>query len=645
MNSTLSIDSNPQSAANTATSSTSHQRKRAACDRCRGQKLRCNIEDQNGKCIRCTAAGTTCNFSPSMRTGRPPIPSSNTSPPDRRGKQKPGQGVPRTKLSNAGRNGLGGCCKQNNYHHGSGRGARPHSHRMSLDDRDEDMDTGHETSSADELAIGAFNPPSMHDPLPIPDYPECAVADIARDDAAAPTVFDGEDLFIPEKFGSDFNWSIFQPPTIPKDTQIAATSSPSGRDRWALHADWGQNERLPNELQMSEPPRSADDPTASVDPASRDFDSHVGTAGGISHLDEEPTASSMGDLDESGCGWLSSEDTRSMPSGHEAQHQRMQQISELTMSLYSLITTDDQRERPHSATNTTSSSLANSLQDQFVGSVLKYSTAFLKILKSFHPSTSSSLSTRPLTQFSVLGSSDSDVSASDSASIFSDFARTSSAHKMRSPPDGGLRRPRSIASRSDFSNDNDSPSTPVPADVPTVFQLLICYIRIIHLHSILYARILDHLLASLPSSGNHGSNRNNLTASQRQEQQQKQEVQQPPPVFPGLHVGGVSLDDFSVFQVKLISQISTHLLGEIEMALGLPNGFRISRRTPGTTGVLETSVSVQFIETTMREIETTMPTIRGRGPEMGVGVEQDRVNSIKESLVSLSHLLKGTINI
>ena len=578
-----------------------------------------------------------------MRTGRPPIPSSNTSPTERRGKQKPGQGVPRTKLSNAGRNGLGG--KQNNYHHGSGRGTRPHTHRMSLGDRDEDMDTGHETSSADELAIGAFNPPSIHDPLPIPDQPECAVADIARDDGGVPTIYDGEDLFNPDSFGSDFNWSIFQPPTIPKGTHMPATSSPPGRDRWALHAGWGQNERLPNELQMSEPLRSAGDTAASVDPASRDFDSQVGIAGDISQLEEAPTVSSMGDLDESGCGWLSSEDPKPMPSGNEAQHQRMQQISELTTSLYSLITADNQQERPRSATNTTSSSLANNLQGQFVGSVLKYSTAFLKILKSFHPSTSSSLTTRPLTQFSVLGSSDSDASASDTASIFSDFARKSSAHRMRSPQDGGLRRHHSVAaSRSAFSNDHDPPSTPIPADVTTVFQLLICYIRIIHLHSILYARILDHLLASSPSSRNHDGNRNNLAASQRQEQH-KQEVQQPPPIFPGLQVGGVSLDDFSVFQVKLISQISTHLLGEIEMALGLPNGFRISRRTPGTTGVLETSVSVQFIETTMREIETTMPTTRGRGPEMGVGVEQDRVNSIRENLVSLSHLLKGTINI
>lgn len=56
------------------------------------------------------------------------------------------------------------------------------------------------------------------------------------------------------------------------------------------------------------------------------------------------------------------------------------------------------------------------------------------------------------------------------------------------------------------------PSTPIPADVTTVLQFRTCYIRIIHLHSILYARILDHLLAALPSR-NHDSNQNTLAAS------------------------------------------------------------------------------------------------------------------------------------
>lgn len=45
---------------------------RLACDRCRGQKLRCPRENsRNNECSRCQQAGVTCTFSPSLRLGRP----------------------------------------------------------------------------------------------------------------------------------------------------------------------------------------------------------------------------------------------------------------------------------------------------------------------------------------------------------------------------------------------------------------------------------------------------------------------------------------------------------------------------------------------------------------------------------------------
>ena len=633
------VDSNPQSTTTPTTSSSSLQGRRAACDRCRGQKLRCIREDQNGECVRCTTAGTTCRFSLSMRTGRPPNISNSTSPTERRGKQKPAQGGPKSKVSNP--------SGKANDHHGSESVTR--SPRRSFGDGDGDggMDTAHRYSSTGELVIGPSHALSMHNPLAFSTFPESS--------GGMPTFYAGEDLVNLEKFGSDFDWSFSQVPTLSKDIPIPA-SSPVGRDQRALHAGQGQNEMLQNELQMSESPSCVGNTTILFDPASRNLESQVEIAGDTRGMEEDLIDFSMGDWDESDCGGkLSSEDTNSMLSGNEAQHRRMQEISELTMSLYSLITTVDSRQNPQTATKTTPSPLANNLQDPFVGSVLKYSMAFLRILRSFHPSTAPSLLTRPLTQCSALGSSDSDGSASDSASVFSDFTRTCGAHKKRSRQDSSLRRHHSVASRSAFSNGNGSHSRPVSADVTTVFQLLTCYIRIIHLHSILYARILDHLLTSLPSRS-HNNNRKKFASPQHQQQQQQQqkqklEEQQPPPLFPGMQVDGVSLDDFSVFQIKLMLQINTHVLGEIEMALGLPDGFRISGRTPGMTGVLEMSVSVQFIEATMCEIETTMLASKvsgngnGRGPELGSGVEKNTVSLMRENLVRLRQLLKGTINI
>ncbi len=633
MNSTPSIDSKTHRATIQDTSPSSHQGRRAACDRCRGQKLRCNREDQNGnailsgKCTRCTKARATCISSTIVRFGR----SNTTSNIDRRGKQKPGQDEPRTKASNTCRHGPHA---MHNNHQNFGREKEPNN--MSFDDEEAEVDTRHRASSADELGFGPWNPPSMHGNTPFGTYRGSAGADIAGVDGDMTTYDDGEDLANLESFDPDYNWSFIQLSALPKDTSILSTSSPSKGDRQTFHVDSRQNRSFSNEPQMSESPPSTGSTTAVFDPASTNFDSQVGTTRDTGEREEGSINFILRKLNESGAGGRpSSEEDILVPSDNEAQHWRMQQLSELTMSLYSLITTNSQPQNSQSTPTNTQSPLANNLLDRFVGSVLQTSTAFLKVLASFHPPTSS---TQTLTRYSVLGSADSDTSASDSTSVFSDFTSNISTQKMWSRQDSSIRKQHSIGNSgaSSGSKDNSPPSKPISADMTTALQLLTCYIHIIHLHSILYARILDHLLASLPPR-NHDNPRNSATDSQQQHEL--------PPIFPGMQVGGVCLDAFRVFQVKLILQISTHVLGEIEMALGLPDGFRISRKTPGTTGVLEMSVSVQFIEVTMREIGTSMRRTDGGDSEMGLGVEEERANSIRENLAIMRRLLKGTIDV
>lgn len=46
--------------------------KRAACDRCHGQKMRCIREPTKSSCHRCLAAGALCVFSMARKAGRPP---------------------------------------------------------------------------------------------------------------------------------------------------------------------------------------------------------------------------------------------------------------------------------------------------------------------------------------------------------------------------------------------------------------------------------------------------------------------------------------------------------------------------------------------------------------------------------------------
>ena len=66
----LSLDSNDSVAARYLGG------KRAACDRCRGQKLRCPRDGQSGlsdsiECARCAKVGAVCSFGTSKRAGRP----------------------------------------------------------------------------------------------------------------------------------------------------------------------------------------------------------------------------------------------------------------------------------------------------------------------------------------------------------------------------------------------------------------------------------------------------------------------------------------------------------------------------------------------------------------------------------------------
>ena len=80
--------------------------KRGACDRCRGQKLRCLRDDQSrdssqAPCVRCFKAGAICSYGIPKRAGRPPathvshahVPSSQQQTKRNRGKKTKGSGI------------------------------------------------------------------------------------------------------------------------------------------------------------------------------------------------------------------------------------------------------------------------------------------------------------------------------------------------------------------------------------------------------------------------------------------------------------------------------------------------------------------------------------------------------------------------
>ena len=576
--------------------------KRAACDRCRGQKLRCARQDQSGnpsssKCARCITAGTTCSYSPSKRAGRPPA-SGDTAPLERRGQKSSHGGLASTRATanKSAQDGFGKRLEGDRFGHGirdNGDQAR-----LARIIGDQDVEGGHITST-DELIARSLNSSFLHqapnflneEALGVSRYLGTCNSNWSWGDDSTATFYDGGDPTNLATYGPDHNWSW--PQTQPMEIHVAAASS-NRKDHDVQDSGHGESNTAPVQLrrakvQMSKSPGVAIDyaltnRSAHSFESTRTLDSQLGgrksEREGSTNFDILTHKSgSLPDIEEKGGPFL--DDSMS---ANEAQHRRMHELSELGLTLYSQLIANDAQQRATSG--------YPSLQDQFVGVVLKSSATFLALLTSFYPTTSQSL----MQQHSVSTSSEADESLSE-ASEFGDLTVDESSQSQRWKHSGR-------------GSVFEAEPKPLPADMTAVFQLLTCYIRIIHLHNMLYSKISDYLIAA---------SRKDVPL---------------PPVFPGMHVGGTSLDDFGDFQVKLLLQISTHMLGEIEMKLGLPDGYRISKKHPRRPGILDISVSVQFVEMTMRENGRT-----------GLGMGSDQVMSMKDNLVSLRRLLKGTINI
>ncbi|MCJ1459370.1 hypothetical protein MMC28_009747 [Mycoblastus sanguinarius] len=267
----------------------------------------------------------------------------------------------------------------------------------------------------------------------------------------------------------------------------------------------------------------------------------------------------------------------------DLQLRRMQELSVLAMTCYSQVMEFASRDEANP--------LALNMPNNLAGKVLESSVKFLGLLTSLYPP-------RPPSPIRTSHPSSSDeetstLEASDD-NIRTTHDRSQGSHQLKPS--------------SSTYNCNSDDLSPQPVDMTEVFALLTCYLRILHLHSLLYSRFSDYLTTLF------------------------QKGAPLPPVFPGMQAGGVSLDDFGKLQVKFLIHISTHVLGEIEMALGLPDGYRISKKRM-SQGILDGSTSMAFIELAMKEKSKT-----------GLGIERDKFRSIRTNLGNLRQLLKGTIN-
>ncbi|KAL9112787.1 MAG: hypothetical protein Q9227_003090 [Pyrenula ochraceoflavens] len=134
-------------------------------------------------------------------------------------------------------------------------------------------------------------------------------------------------------------------------------------------------------------------------------------------------------------------------------------------------------------------------------------------------------------------------------------------------------------------------------DKHTLLQLIAHYLLLLQLYLLLYQAVQDylHFHESPPDSPNH---------------QPHQHLQ---PIWDDLSIGSTPLFQFAEFQIKMVLQVTARLLEEIEVALGLVEGCRVSSKSANEgDGILGSNGTAQFIKMCTAEIPSVVePSGRG----------------------------------
>ena len=558
-----------------AGSGTQSLAKRAACERCRRQKLRCVRDDAGkdsdlefGKCNRCKAINADCHYGVAQRAGRRKT-------------------THRTAISGEIATGSSNCC--------ASVGA-PSQARGLSQNQAETFDSPDATSASDiwrdgnplddffdnnDLASSFSALPNEHfissldhadhnansfsnDALALTSLSGNAATALSQNETETDSLCQMLDLSSYDSSMERMDWSCLFGKQSLQPQPFGATQS----------EDCSSAEQvLPQDYEML-------DVALSQEPL--DLDSALQSSGKVDFA-RAPSVKRHLKIDTSAAAIA----VDKAPPSDEF-HQNTWRLSQLEVILHSVLAScasSENKPEPLSS--------GMYLDDSSIADVLKCSTAFMDILASFFRPTGSQIPSMSSPQLS---------DGLCTPSSLSDWTTLSENLPQ-------WQKDLSTSTRKTLDNSEPSRS----ADMPTAFKLLMCYLQITHLHSILYARIYRTLSEQVQNDGKNS---------------------QLPPIFPGMQVGGVPLDDYGNFQVKYLLQILTHLLGEIEARLGLPTNLRISKESVQRRGILEASVSPQFVEMAVMEH-------RRKGATDG---SNGYVN-IKDSLRKIREILKTAIEV
>ncbi|AEO64811.1 25d1714f-4500-42a9-b605-642e991ca068 [Thermothielavioides terrestris] len=153
------------------------------------------------------------------------------------------------------------------------------------------------------------------------------------------------------------------------------------------------------------------------------------------------------------------------------------------------------------------------------------------------------------------------------------------------------------------------------ADRPAALTLIASYRRLLDLYLLYYQAVFEYVRDTEPSW--------------RRDQ----------PIWKDLNVGGAPLRAFGDLHIKLVVQAAARLLEDVEGALGLSEGCRVSRKSAAEgddsgNGVLGAVVTSRFVEQCIAEGSTG-------GSEQGPGI----IARIRETAASLAAMLDTPVAI
>ncbi|EYE91697.1 Zn(II)2Cys6 transcription factor domain-containing protein [Aspergillus ruber CBS 135680] len=546
-----------------------HFQRRAACDRCRAQKLRC-VQDTPGtsaKCKRCAAAGTTCNFGIPKPAGRP---SANRTWTDRSHDDEATRRKTPMRASSS----------------------------SQTDFLDDNLAQG--TRNTDD---GDHSGATRTDETIAPPWSaEWSQSHIS----SVNPLFDEANLLSISQGGGDLIGLDGPNPSTP--WSLPLNHSPQ------MEFPWESLPSINNNTDTQDLPCSTAGPDSAFIPSSiqtapeteHDIDQHATIAKSPrKHLEPQDAVSdSRSDYE------VIIERKKPEIGGLSQQDCWMQKLSQISMDLYELSTTSDELHREIEETG-----WLEHFPHQMAGRLTELSTAFLELLQYFQQSNDDH-------RQAIKNSSSHSISIFSSNNSSSDLSDNEAVPIIENVPPNLRRKPKS------------QPRPDLPwMNMTTGLQLVACYLRFHQLHSVLYTAIYNYI--AVDQSDRTMLDIRSRNSSRSDQVQRLNFLGNRPTIFLGLQIGGVSLEPFHNFQIKLVLQINTHLFGEIERALGLPDGYRVSKkRKDEGSGILGGSMSPRLVEMTMRDYASG-----------DVETELDTLSTTKKRLAALRGLLKGTIDI